>query len=69
VYAEAKRRLVRAADGQEAVSELTLTVHPGDSAKFTPESRVTFSSRVSAVLTAAPTTARGYETLTKVYCS
>jgi hypothetical protein len=69
VHVKAKRQLVRASDGTEAISELTLTVHPDDEAYFTPESRVTYGTRVSRVLSALPDGTRGYTTLVKVACS
>lgn len=55
-----KRRWVRTAAGDEAVSEMTLYVHPDDSAYFTPETRVTASAYVSRVLAVKPHTFRGY---------
>jgi hypothetical protein len=63
------RQLVRNAAGDEVVSEMTLYVFPADEAKFTPESRVTFSSRISTVLSVAPQTARGVTVVVKVTCS
>jgi hypothetical protein len=44
-------------------------VFPADEAKFTPESRVTFSSRISTVLSVAPQTARGVTVVVKVTCT
>jgi hypothetical protein len=52
--AEAKRQLVRGANGEEVVSELTLFVAPTDGEKFTPGSLVTFAGRTSTVLSASP---------------
>lgn len=55
----AKRRLVRNANGDEAVSEATLTVHPDDVPVFTLETRLTIAGRASTVLSVAPMTFRG----------
>jgi len=56
---DATRKLVRDSNGDESVSERTLYIHPDDSAYFTPESRVTASSRVSLVMAVNPHTVRG----------
>lgn len=50
-FAEAKRRLVRAKDGQEVVSESTLYMDTADGALFVPDSRVTVGTNVSYVIT------------------
>ena len=44
------RRLVRSANGEEAVSEATLLVHPDDGALFNPDALVTIGGRASHVL-------------------
>ena len=67
--ASSLRQLVRNGAGDEVVSELTLYVHPDDEAKFTPESRVTYSSRVSTVLGAGSQSRPGETVLVKVTCS
>jgi hypothetical protein len=69
VNVDATRRLVRAPDGREAVSEMTLLVHPDDLAKFTPETRITFGGRASTVLAVGPQTFRGYTVSAEVACS
>jgi len=51
VFAEAKRRLVRAKDGQEVVSETTLYMAPAQGALYVPDSRVTVGGKVSYVIT------------------
>jgi hypothetical protein len=68
-HADATRRLVVAADGKEAVSELTLTVHPEDAALFTPQSRVTYATRKSLVISAKPATFRGCAIACEVSCT
>jgi hypothetical protein len=68
VKADTTRRLVRDADGAEVVSELTLFVHPDDEAKFTPESKLSYSGRTSTVLTVSPQSFRGSMVLVKVTC-
>lgn len=50
-FAEAKRRLVRAKDGQETVSESTLYMGAADGGLFVPDSRVTVGGKVSYVIT------------------
>lgn len=50
-FAEAKRRLVRAKDGQEVVSESTLYMDTADGPAFVPDSRVTVNGKVSYVIT------------------
>lgn len=66
---DATRRLVRNANGDEAVSEATLAVHPDDAAVFTPESAVTIDGRASRVLASSPQTFRGGTVYLKVVCS
>jgi hypothetical protein len=66
---EAARRLVRNADGDEAVSESTIYVHPDDAAHFTPESLVTFETRAAKVLLAKTLTMRGKPSHTEVACT
>jgi hypothetical protein len=70
VYAnvDSTRRLVRTAEGAEAVSDLTLYVHPDDAAYFTPQSRVTYGTRAATVLTVNPQTLRGQTALVRVVC-
>ena len=63
------RRLVRNANGEEVVSEMTLTVAAADEAKFTPESRVTVASRVSTVLAVNPKSFKGQVVCVMVACS
>jgi hypothetical protein len=66
--ASSVRQLVRDAFGAEAVSSLTLYVHPDDEAKFTPETKVTTSSRVSTVIGVAPHRRPGETVLVEVNC-
>lgn len=78
------RRLVRDANGDEAVSEATLHLHPQTRtvpapdtvqvtidplAVFTPESPVTIRGRVSRVLAAKPHTVRGRVVMVEVTCA
>lgn len=77
------RRLVRAAEGDETVSEATLTLHPqtrtvpAEGAAtvvdplqvFTPESPVVVRGRQSTVLAAKPHTMRGRTVAVEVTCS
>lgn len=69
VKADSTRRLVRDSDGAEVVSELTLSVHPEDEARFTPESKLVYNGRASTVLTVSPESFRGRTVLVKVVCS
>jgi hypothetical protein len=66
---DSTRRLVRNANGEEVVSELTLHVAPADEAAFLPESRVTVAGRVSTVLAASPKQFKGQVVYVKVACS
>jgi len=66
---DSTRRLIRAADGSEAVSEFTLLVAAADEAKFTPGSRVTISSRTSTVLSAVARAYNAQVVLVEVACS
>ena len=66
---ENARRLVRTVNGDEAVSEATLYVHPYDAAAFTPESLVTIDGRASRILTTSTQTFRGYTSYLKVTCT
>ena len=66
---QAKRRLVRNANGDEVVSEATLQVHPDDAALFVPESNIVIAGRASRVLTASPQTFRGSTVFVEVTCS
>jgi hypothetical protein len=78
------RRLVRDANGDEAVSEATLHLHPQTRtvpaedtvqvtldplAVFTPESPVTIRGRDSRVLAAKPHTIRGKVVMVEVTCA
>lgn len=62
------RRLVRNADGDEVVSEVTLYVHPDDADPFTPLSEVTLSGYVTHVISAHPQGRPGETVLVKVTC-
>jgi adenosyl cobinamide kinase/adenosyl cobinamide phosphate guanylyltransferase len=62
-------RLVRNANGEEVVSEVTLEVKYTDAAAFAPESRVTISGRVSTVLSASPKQFKGQVVYVKVSCT
>lgn len=66
---EAKRRLVRDANGDEAVSEGAGQAHPDDAARFTPESRLMIDGRYSTVLTTSTATYRGRPSYLTVTCS
>ena len=66
---DATRRLVRNANGDEAISEATLSVHPDDEAAFTPESAVTIEGRSSRVLATSPQRFRGKTVYLKVACA
>jgi len=63
---DSTRRLVRNSAGDEAVSELTLHIHPDDVSSLTPESRITASSHVSRVLAVKPQTFRGNTAVVEV---
>lgn len=75
------RRLVRDANGDEAVAEATLTLHPrarivgaGQStvdpaAVFTPESPVTIRGRTTRVLAVKAHTIRGNTAMVEVTCA
>jgi hypothetical protein len=63
------RQLVRAADGEEVISELTLYVIPSDADPITPKSLVTYAGRDSVVLTVAPFDRPGQTVGVKVTCS
>ena len=64
-----QRQLVRNSDGAEVVSEMTLYTLPADEDKFPPESRVTYATRVSTVLSCAPMGRPGETVLVRVTCS
>ncbi len=66
---DATRRLVRNANGDEVVSELTLQVAAVDEVKFTPQSRVTVGTRLSTVLAVSPKTFRAQVVYVEVACS
>jgi len=61
-------QLVRNANGEEVVSEVTLYALPADEAKFTPDSRITFATRTSTVLGVSPQGRPGETVLVKVTC-
>ena len=63
------RQLVRNANGEEVVSEVTAYVHPDDAAPFVDGSQVTVAGRVSTVITAGPQSRPGEAVLVKVTCS
>ena len=63
------RQLVRDANGEEVVSEMTLYALPADEAKFLPDSRVTFAARTSTVLGVSPQGRPGETVLVKVTCT
>ncbi|MEN6426105.1 MAG: hypothetical protein ABFE13_12120 [Phycisphaerales bacterium] len=63
------RRLVRNANGDEAVSESTIMAHPEDAGLFTVESMVTIDGRASTVLAVNPQKFRSSVVLVKVACS
>lgn len=62
------RQLVRDANGEEIVSELTLHVHPDDQATFTPGSVITYETYQSTVLTVAPERRPGETVVVRVTC-
>jgi hypothetical protein len=62
------RQLVRDADGEEVVSEVTAYVHPDDAAPFVPESRVTIDGRATTVIGAGPQGRPGEAVQVKVTC-
>ena len=62
------RQLVRNADGEEVVSEVTAYVHPDDAAPFVPESRVTIDGRSTTVIAAGPQGRPGEAVQVKVTC-
>lgn len=51
-YREAKRRLVRGANGDQALSGVTLYCAPGQAATFTAGSRVTWDGCATTVMAA-----------------
>lgn len=63
------RRLVIGGDGEEATSEVTLEVRPDDVDHFMPESRVTFATRTSKVLSITPATYKGRIVFIQVACA
>ncbi len=64
-----KRRLVRTIDGAEALSELTIHVHPDDAALLVPESRITVEGRQSSIITVSAKTLRGSVSHVEAACS
>lgn len=67
--ADTGRKLVRDREGNEVISELTLHVPYSDEAKFTPESKVTYSSRISRVIIASTKTYKGTVAYVEVSCT
>jgi len=63
------RTLVRGANGEEVLSELTLQVASTDEDKFAPETRVTFASRTSTVISVSRKTFRGLVAVVEVVCT
>lgn len=53
VLVDHRRRLIRTQGGDEVVSEVRLTVHPDDEARFTPESLVGVDGRDAQVIAIA----------------
>lgn len=68
-YVVPTRRLVRNADGEEELSEVTIHVPPASESKFTPGSRVTIGGRVSTVIAAGLKTYCGCGVNVEVACS
>lgn len=65
---QAKRRLVRNANGDEVISDTTLQVHPDDAGKFMPESTVTINDAASRVLATRSHQFRGSTAFCEVVC-
>ena len=63
------RQLVRNANGEEVVSEMTVYLHPADAAAITPESRATFDGRAATVLGVSQQARPGETTQAKVTCT
>lgn len=63
---DSTRRLVRNANGEEALSAATVIVHPADADYFGPDSLVTVAGRPSHVLSMNAQMYRGYPVLLKV---
>lgn len=61
-----RRRLVRASNGDQVVSEVTLQAHPDSADLFTPESRVTVLTRDTQVIGVNVPTFRGQATHVEV---
>lgn len=64
-----RRRLVRNANGDEALSEASITVHPDDAAVFTPETRLTIEGRTSTVMNVRPLKLRSSVHHVEVSCT
>jgi hypothetical protein len=62
------RQLVRGANGEETVSEVTSYVHPDYAAPCVPESRVTIDGRATTVIGAGPQGRPGEAVQVKVTC-
>jgi len=63
-----RRQLVRDANGEEVVSELTLHVHPDDEARFTPGSALTYEGYATTVLSVAPERRPSETVVVRVTC-
>jgi hypothetical protein len=63
------RQLVRNSNGEEVVSEATISALPEQAAPFVEESQVIIAGRASTILSVAPESARGVVALVKVTCS
>lgn len=63
------RELVRNADGEEVISDLTVYIHPDDGERFVPGTRVTFGGRTSTVLSVSPSGPPGQTFMVKVDCT
>jgi len=66
---DAKRRRVINANGDEAISEGSGTIHPDDAALFVPESRLTFDGRTSTVMATKSVSYRGAVSYVEVTCT
>jgi hypothetical protein len=63
------RRLVRNANGEEEVSEMTIHAAPADETAFTPGTRLTVATRISTVITASAKNIRGLVIDVEVSCT
>ena len=62
------RQLVRGANGEEVVSEVTFYGDPADAASFPPESCVTIDGNTTTVITSGTQGRPGQTVLLKVTC-